>query len=101
TALFRGSRPLFIRSRNLSGERTVAQELKLSATYVRETLRADVIETCYLAGNRVDGGVRDALAEEFGAPVQPVGFRELLQAAPSDVHGIDAELAACAGVFTA
>ena len=33
TAAFRGSQPLFIRCRNLNGERTLAQEIKLSASY--------------------------------------------------------------------
>ena len=40
TAVFRGAQPLFIRSRNLSGERTLEQEIRLSASYLRDSLRS-------------------------------------------------------------
>ncbi|HVR39328.1 MAG TPA: hypothetical protein VMU84_09545 [Thermoanaerobaculia bacterium] len=100
TAVFRGSQPLFVRSRNLTGERTVEQELRLSATYLRETLRADAIEHCYVAGNRIDDGVQTALADEFSAPIRSVSLRDFVEESPSDVYGIDAELTACTGVFT-
>src|SRR5579872_2031559 len=36
TAAFRGAQPLFIRSRNLNAERTLEQEIKLSASYLRD-----------------------------------------------------------------
>jgi type IV pilus assembly protein PilM len=42
TAVFRGAQPLFIRSRNLGGDRTLEQELRLSASYLRDTLNANV-----------------------------------------------------------
>src|SRR6266545_1439802 len=54
TAAFRGAQPLFIRSRNLNGERSLAQEIKLSASYLRDTLQTAEIENCYLVGNDVD-----------------------------------------------
>ena len=35
------SQPVFLRSRNLSGERTLQQEIRLSASYLRDSLRTD------------------------------------------------------------
>ncbi|HEX7150728.1 MAG TPA: hypothetical protein VF618_04500 [Thermoanaerobaculia bacterium] len=101
TAVFRGSQPVFIRSRNLNAERTVQQELRLSATYLRDTLSAHQFEQCYLAGNRIDSEVSDALAAEFDAPVRRIQLRDFVEAAAIDLSGADAELTACTGVFTA
>ncbi len=100
TAMFRGNQPLFIRSRNLSEERTLDQEIRLSASYLRDTLRTETIEQCYVAGNRVEREVTDFLIAEFAAPVKTIALRDFVQQAPSDFRGADAELVACTGVFT-
>lgn len=99
TAAFRGNQPLFIRSRNLNGDRTLAQEIKLSASYLRDTLRAESIEHCYLAGNDVDSSVASAIATEFGAPVQTVSLSDFTERTPEDIGAYEAELTACTGVF--
>jgi Tfp pilus assembly PilM family ATPase len=99
TAVFRGSQPLFIRSRNLSGERTLQQEIRLSANYLRETLQASSLERAYVAGRDQGGQVKAALAEEFKAPVVPVELRQFVDTAP-DLPNLEAELTACTGVFT-
>jgi type IV pilus assembly protein PilM len=100
TAVFRGEQPLFIRSRNLAGERTLEQEIRLSASYLRDNLGTDSIEHCYLAGSGINGDVGGVLTEEFSAPVRTLQLREFAEQSPSDVYGIDAELMACTGVFT-
>jgi type IV pilus assembly protein PilM len=100
TAVFRGAQPLFIRSRNLGGERTLEQEIRLSASYLRDNLGTESIEHCYLAGSGINGDVGGVLTEEFSAPVRTLQLREFAEQAPSDVYGIDAELMACTGVFT-
>jgi type IV pilus assembly protein PilM len=100
TAVFRGTQPLFIRSRNLNGERTLEQEIKLSASYLRDTLRAAEIENCYVAGNRVDRETAEAISSEFGSPVRMVSLREMADQVPGDTLGREAELTACTGVFT-
>ncbi len=99
TAVFRGSQPLFIRSRNLDGERTVPQEIRLSATYLRDTLQAVAVERCYVAGNNVGSDVQNVLAAEFSAPVVPVALRDFIESIPTQLSGMDAELTACTGVF--
>ena len=99
TAAFRGAQPVFIRSRNLSGERTLQQEIRLSASYLRDTLRTESVENCYLAGNRIDPAVASIIGTEFGAPVQTVALRDFTEQAPAGL-GYDAELTACTGVFT-
>lgn len=99
TAVFRGTQPLFIRSRNLNAERSVEQEIRLSATYLRDSVGASSFENCYVAGNRVDPGVAQTVAGEFSAPVHIVALRELAEAVPDDIAGIEAELTACTGVF--
>jgi Tfp pilus assembly PilM family ATPase len=100
TAVFRGSQPLFIRSRNLNGERSLPQEIRLSATYLRDTLQSMAVERCYVAGNRVGADVQAVLTSEFSAPVVPVALRDYAGGAPSHLSGMDAELTACTGVFT-
>jgi type IV pilus assembly protein PilM len=100
TAVFRGQEPLFIRSRNLTGERTLAQEIRLSASYLRDTLQANGIETCYLAGRALDGELSSAIQAEFGAPVQPISLASFVESFPSDAAAHESELAACTGVFT-
>jgi len=100
TALFRGSLPLFIRSRNLSGDRTLQQEIKLSATYLRDTLQTTSVEKCYVAGNGINGEVTTAISAEFSAPVQKIGLRDVAEQSPGDIADYEAELAAATGVFT-
>jgi Tfp pilus assembly PilM family ATPase len=99
TAVFRGAQPLFIRSRNLSADRTVDQEIRLSASYLRDSLGVDTFENCYVAG---EGGaaIHSTLADEFRSPVRSVVLRDFVEEVPSGLTGADAELAACTGVFT-
>jgi len=100
TAAFRGSQPLFIRSRNLNSERTLEQEIKLSASYLRDTLRTEAVEQCYVAGNSVNGTLTSVIGAEFAAPVRKVALAELTEARPDGSAAHEAELAACTGVFT-
>ena len=100
TAMFRGPQPLFIRSRNLSGERTLQQEIRLSASYLRDTLQTASVERCYVAGNSIGDDLRRDLETEFGVPVSAVNLRDFVERVPSDVSGVEAELTACTGVFT-
>lgn len=99
TAVFRGAQPLFIRSRNVSAERSVEQEIRLSASYLRDTLAVETFTNCYVAGL---GGaaVHETLATEFNTKVRPVVLRDYVQELPSDTYNLDAELTACTGVFT-
>lgn len=100
TAVFRGGAPLFIRSRNLSAQRTLSQEIKLSASYLRDTLGTETIETCYLCGNELSTGLAQELADEFSAPVRVVSLRDFTEHTPEGVAAYEAELTACTGVFT-
>jgi hypothetical protein len=99
TAVFRGAQPLFIRSRNVSADRSVEQEIRLSASYLRDTLAVESFANCYVAGL---GGaaVHETLATEFNTKVRPVVLRDYVQEFPADIHNLDAELTACTGVFT-
>jgi Tfp pilus assembly PilM family ATPase len=98
TAVFRGEQPLFLRSRNLSAERSLQQELRLSASYLRESLRTETFAECYIAGTS-GAEAAAALTAEFAAPVKTVALRDFVEQSP-DITGYDAELTACAGVFT-
>lgn len=101
TALFRGAMPLFIRSRNLNGERTLQQEIKLSATYLRDMLQTTSVEKCYVAGNGINGEVSSAIAGEFSAPVVKVTLGDVAeQTSGGDAAAYEAELTAATGVFT-
>jgi type IV pilus assembly protein PilM len=99
TAVFRGPQPLFIRSRNLSAERTIGQEIRLSANYLRDALQVESFANCWVAGER-GADVHDVLAEEFNTKVQTVALRDYAEDLPPGVVGLDAELTACTGVFT-
>jgi Tfp pilus assembly PilM family ATPase len=101
TAAFRGPQPLFIRSRNLDGERTLEQEIKLSASYLRDTLRTESVERCYVSGNSIAAQVASIIGEEFGAPVHTVSLADCSDGWPEDIAAYESELAACTGVFTA
>jgi hypothetical protein len=100
TAVFRGPQPLFIRSRNLNSQRTLQQEIKLSASYLRDTLRTEAIEQCYVAGNGVDAALSAEIGQEFGAPVRRIALRDCVEQAPAEALAYEAELTACTGVFT-
>ena len=99
TAVFRGGQPLFIRSRNLSGDRTVEQEIRLSANYLRDSLSVETFSRCYVAGER-GADVHATLTDEFQTQVRTVDVRDYAEDVPSAGHGYDAELTACTGVFT-
>ena len=99
TALFRGTEPLFLRSRNLSGDRSVQQEIRLSATYLRETVGAARVEQCYLTGNDLTNDLEEALRSEFDAPVRRISARDVAASVPGDAAPFDSELVACTGVF--
>ncbi len=100
TAVFRGGAPLFIRSRNLNAQRSLQQEIKLSASYLRDTLGTETIENCYLCGNQLAAGLADEIATEFSAPVRVVALRDFTEHTPEGVGAYEAELTACTGVFT-
>ena len=100
TAVFRGAQPLFIRSRNLNGERTLEQEIRLSATYLRDTFQTTSVEKCYVAGNGINGEVTGTIGSEFSAPVVKVALRDVAEQASGDTSAYDAELTAATGVFT-
>jgi len=105
TAVFRGAQPLFIRSRSLSAERTIDQEIRLSANYLRDSLQVESFASCWVAGNANGADANGAdvygvLAEEFHTQVRPVALKDYAEDLPAGVTGLDAELTACTGVFT-
>lgn len=99
TAVFRGEEPVFIRSRNLSAERSLQQEIRLSASYLRDALRTEKFDQCYIAGNGA-GEAAATLSFEFDSPVATIDLRDFAEEGPSYLTGYDAELTACTGVFT-
>lgn len=101
TVVFRGWQPMFIRSRNLTGQRSLQQEIRLSANYMRETLQTVSLERAYVAGKDEGGQVQSVLASEFSAPVVPIALRDFVEQLPDTLPELDAELTACTGVFTA
>lgn len=99
TAVFRGAQPLFIRSRNLRSERTAEQEIRLSASYLRDSLSVESFANCYVAGEN-GGDVHATLTNEFNTEVRSIRLRDFVEDVPAGIDGWDAELTACTGVFT-
>lgn len=99
TAVFRGSQPLFLRSRNLSAERTLDQEIRLSANYLRDSLNVETFSRCYVAGEH-GAEVLSTLADEFNTQVRNISLRDFAEEVPMGAADLEAELTACTGVFT-
>ena len=99
TAVFRGNEPVFLRSRNLSAERTLSQEIRLSASYLREALRSDRFENCYIAGDAVDRDTIDTIAREFNSPVTRIAANEYADDIPGNASAFESAITASAGVF--
>lgn len=101
TGLFRGITPVFIRSRSLGPDRSLEQELRLSASYVRTTLGSSSVSLCWVAGNGVRSSILDLVKEEFGAEVRRIALDTYADTVDMNKHStIEAELVACMGVFT-
>ncbi|MFA6958198.1 MAG: hypothetical protein WC538_20210 [Thermoanaerobaculia bacterium] len=103
TAMFRGSEPLFIRSRSVVGERTIEQELRLSASHLQKTLESTPVRRCYVAGDgQVTSSVLDAIRSEFGGEVEVLTSSRFADTAGIATAGhIDAGIIACRGALTA
>lgn len=102
TAVFRGQTPLFIRSRNLGADRSLLQEIRLSASYLRGNEWWDRVEGCFVAGKQIDQSLIDSIGQEFQAPVRKVLLRDFVEFPRNmNVEDWEAELTACTGVFTA
>lgn len=102
TAVFRGAEPLFLRSRNLSGERSVANEMRLSASYLRESVQLGEIERCYLAANELDPEVETLLTELFGVSPTRVRLNDYVhRSGAGSTQPFETELIAARGVFAA
>jgi Tfp pilus assembly PilM family ATPase len=99
TAVFRGANPLFIRSRNLSADRTLDQEIRLSASYLRDSLNVETFAGCYVAGPR-GADIETTLADEFKTQVRNVSLRDYAEDVPAGMSDLEPELTACTGVFT-
>ncbi len=99
-ALFHGDGPVFIRSRSMSGERTLLQEIRLSASYLKGTVQLDVVDRCYAAGSELTQPVIDVISDEFGTTVETISLGEFVTCNPAlDTARVEAEIAACTGVF--
>jgi len=102
TCVFKGTEPLFIRSRSLDGGRRVEQEIRLSASYLRPILESNPVSKCYVAGNgQVTNHVLDVLSQEFGAEVEVLDAPAFADVSGVEAQHYDAELIACRGVLTA
>ena len=100
TAVFRGAQPLFIRTRNLNSNRSLEQEIKLSASYLRDTVRTESVEQCYISGT-ANGEISSIISEQFGAPVRKITLADMTDESwPDNAGDYESELAAATGVFT-
>lgn len=100
-ALFTGATPLFYRSRPRGGERTLLQEIRLSASYVRDRLQMPSVAESIVVGHRVEPAESSAISDAFAAPVRVVTASDLgIQSRALDAADCDAELMAGLGVYT-
>ena len=86
----------------MGDERSLLQEIRLSASYFKSNLDISRIETCYVAGDQFNEQVTSTISQELGATTSRVMLDDYVESSPSvDTRAIEAELTACAGVFTA
>ena len=101
SALFRAGAPIFVRSRTVGEERSLQQEMRLSASYFRANLRSEKVECCYIASESTNGEFAALVQDEFAAPAKRVTAAEHIDLGGAiDIRGFESELIACAGVFT-
>lgn len=103
TAMFRGSEPLFIRSRSVIGDRKIEQEIQLSASHLQKTIEQTPVRRCYVVGDgQVTSSVLDAIRNEFGGEVDVVTSSRFTDAAGIAITAqADAAIIACRGAVTA
>ena len=101
-ALFRGERPLFYRSKRLSGAHDLIQEVRLSISYLKNQIGIESLEICWGAGDRIDPQLRDLITNELGVPIHPVTLEDAgIRRGTVDVRGEELAVAAAMGVFAA
>lgn len=99
--IFQGANPRFLRSRLLSGSRTLEQEILLSASYMKSRLEWSSIAESWVSGNGVDDRVLGSIESEFEAPVHRALVEDFADSDDPQAKTWGAELIACTGVFTA
>jgi Tfp pilus assembly PilM family ATPase len=100
TAMFRGEELIFIRSRNLHGERSVPQEIRLSASYLRDNVQPSKIETCYLSGTGADEEVAAVVSQQFGGQIRRIEVPQFVALRPgTETTLLEPEIVASTGVF--
>ena len=99
--IFHGANPRFLRSRLLSGSRTLEQEILLSASYMKSRLEWSSIAESWVSGNGVDERVLGSIQTEFEAPVHRALVEDFAHSDDPQAKAWGAELIACTGVFTA
>lgn len=100
TGVFRGPLPVFLRSRNLGGIRTLQQEILLSANYMKSRLEWNTPSECWVSGNRIDDAVLEAIEAEFEMPVRRARLSEFANTDLSEADRWESQLTGCTGVFT-
>lgn len=100
TGMFQGPEPVFLRSRHLSGVRTLQQEILLSASYMKSRLEWNTPAECWVSGNHIDTEVVETIESEFEAPVRRARLSEFATLDLPEADRWDSQLTGCTGVFT-
>lgn len=100
--LFRGERPLFYRSKRISPQTDLVQEVRLSSSYLKNQVGIGTLTACWTAGERIDESVRAAIQNELAVTPRPVTLPDVgLRPGAIDVRGEEIAIAAALGVFAA
>jgi Tfp pilus assembly PilM family ATPase len=101
-AMFRGSRPVFYRSKRLGAAHDLLQEIRLSASYLRNQAGLGTVAQCWVAGDVVDEDLVSVIEREFGRAPSKLRLSDVgLRLGAIDVGGEETAVAACKGVFAA
>lgn len=101
-AVFRGDQPLFYRSKRISPQHDLIQEIRLSASYLKNHIGIGSPAICWVAGDRIETTLREAISRELNAPVHNITLEDVgLRAETVDVRGEEIAVAAAMGVFAA
>jgi Tfp pilus assembly PilM family ATPase len=101
-AMFRGRRPVFYRSKRLGAAHDLLQEIRLSASYLRNQEGLGIPVQCWVAGDAVDEELLSMVEREFGRAPSKVQLPEVgIRLGAIDAGREETAVAACKGVFAA
>ena len=99
--LFRGSEPVFVRSKRVSDLGSLTTELRLSASYLRTQQKITKLARIWLTGDDATEDLARLIERELGSEVERPGLSDLGIETNADIGNAETSVMAAMGVFAA